>query len=261
MNKIPSYFSSLPIDAKRLEELDALPEPRGRYILAMTPRSGSSYLCDVMTDTKRFGSPDEFLNEDFIPDIMKKIPGRTPEEYLRNVFRVRRTANGISGLKASWFQFRNFIECVEDRASLGGLRFVYLIRRDLAAQAISLYKATATSVFHTNVEHGNAAIERLRRLDYDYQAISSWYDHLLEQEAGWKAFFFECKIFPLTVTYEDIQEDVLGTMRRIAQYVGVEPKNVQVPTLPSVFRPVSDERNLEWACRFRLERAASMAAK
>lgn len=106
MNDIQKLFSSSTVDDDRIKHIDSLPEPRSRFLIAITPRSGSSYLCDVMTKIKLFGVPGEMINQQFIPEIIKKIPGRTAEEYIRNVIRCRKTKNGISGLKASWFQFR-----------------------------------------------------------------------------------------------------------------------------------------------------------
>jgi LPS sulfotransferase NodH len=92
----------------------ALPEPRSRFIIAITPRSGSSYLCDLMTKVKLLGSPGEVINQKFIPKILKRIPGRNPDEFLKNILRFRKTKNGVSGLKASWFQFRNFKNAMID---------------------------------------------------------------------------------------------------------------------------------------------------
>lgn len=254
MNKIAKLFDKSAPDQAALDAIEAMPEPRRRYLFAMTPRSGSSYLCDVMTKTRIFGAPGEALNQEFIPNIAKKIPGRSPDEYLRNFIRAKAGRNGVSGLKASWFQFNNFTQAMGDKAYLGGFKHIYLTRRDLAAQAVSLYKATSTSVFHTNIQHGEAAVGKLQALEYDYAEIAKWYEHIVQQEKGWQAYFMENRIFPLCVSYEDIDEDVLGVMKRIATYVGVRPDRVALPKESSVFKKVSDTRNLEWARRFILER-------
>lgn len=241
---------------KRIEALQAKPEPRRRYIIAITPRSGSSYLCDTMAKGKRLGMPGEMLNQEFIPSILKSIPGRTPDEYLRHVLRAKATKNGVAGLKASWFQFRNFTQSMSDLEYLAGFKYIYLTRRDLAAQAVSLYKATSSSVFHTNIQHQDKALEKLDTLEYDFKLIKKWYEHIVSQEQGWKAYFYENRIFPLCIAYEDIEEDVLGVMKRIAMFVKVNPDMVQLPEMESVFKKVSDQRNVEWAHRFRQDLSA-----
>lgn len=254
MNKIPTLFTTLVADPAKLAEIEAMPEPRRRYLIAITPRSGSSYLCDVMTKAKLFGAPGEALAQEFIPNIAKRIPGRTPDEYLRNFIRAKASRNGVAGIKASWFQFNNFVESMANREYLAGFKFIYLTRRDLASQAVSLYKATATSVFHTNIKHRKEALKKLTALEYDFHEIEKWYDHIVCQERGWQAYFLEHRIFPLCVSYEDIDEDALGVMRRIASYIGVRPGKVVLPEDASVFKKVSDIRNQKWARRFILER-------
>lgn len=254
MHSIAKIFNDLDLDHEKLKKIEQRGDPRKRYVIAITPRSGSSYLCDLMSKSGRFGTPGEALAQDFIPRIARSVPARTPGEYLRNVFRARKSPNGVSGIKASWFQFKNFIDSMEDQEQLRGIKYVYLMRRDLEAQAVSLYKATASSVFHTNVAHDEAALQKLDALEYDFAAINDWYKHIVAQEQGWKRYFFENRIFPLCVSYEDINEDVLLVMQRIATFVGVKPENVVVPEVASVFEKVSDARNVEWADRFLQER-------
>ena len=245
-------FEDPDIDQDRLRQIEILPEPRSRFLIAITPRSGSSYLCDMMTKIKLFGIPGEVMNQEFIPRIIKRIPGRNPEEYIRNVMRFRKTKNGVSGLKASWFQFQNFINAMDDRTFMAGFKYIYLTRRDIAAQAVSLYKATESSVFHTNIQHSQEAITKLQLLGYDYEKIKEWYIHIDRQEKGWQEYFYERRIIPLCVTYEDIDEDLYRVVKRIATFVGVNPHNIKMPEDSSVFKKMRDPRNTEWAHRFAL---------
>jgi LPS sulfotransferase NodH len=252
---IESIFASAAIDTDRLKAVESLGEPRSKYMIAITPRSGSSWLCDAMKKTHRFGTPDEALSAQHIPHIIKRIPGYTPEAYFRNVIRSWSSRNGVSGLKTSWFQFRNFSEAMKDHSYLAGFRWVYLTRRDLAAQAVSLYKAVETSVFHTNVNHDLSALEKLAALDYRYEQIAEWYEHIAEQERGWQEYFYRHRIFPLCLSYEDIDQNLAGAMQRLATFVGVNPDNVSLPDVPLAFRKISDDRNGAWAQRFVLERS------
>jgi hypothetical protein len=65
------------------------------------------------------------------------IEARSPEEYPRNATHVKMTKNGISGIKASWFQFEKFSAAMADHSYLKDFKYIYLTRRDLAAQAVS----------------------------------------------------------------------------------------------------------------------------
>jgi LPS sulfotransferase NodH len=252
MNYIKDIFRDATINHDRLNQIEDMLDPQCRFLIAITPRSGSSYLCDLMTKLKIFGIPGEVLNQEFIPKIIKNFPGRNPEEYIRNVMRARKTKNNVAGLKASWFQFRNFRDSMTDSSFLAGFKYIYLTRSDLAAQAVSLYKATETSVFHTNIQHSEQAITKLESLGYDYEKIEEWYNHIDRQEKGWQNYFLENHISPLIITYEDIDNDILEVLTRIASYLEVDIKNIKMPEEASVFKKIRDQRNIEWAQRFSL---------
>ncbi|MBN8285750.1 Stf0 family sulfotransferase [Zoogloea sp.] len=249
---ILKLFENLSLDEERRAAVAAIPEPAPRYLIAMTPRSGSSHLCDVLKNTKLLGRPGEMVSQMFIPNILKSAPAATPDEYLAQVMRVVRTRNGVSGMKASWFQFNDFRGAMQDESVFRSYRFIYLTRRDLAAQAVSLYCATSSNVFHTNVEHTTTEREKLANLDYDFQAIKRWHEHILAQELGWQAYFAKHNIFPLSINYEEIEHDVTAVVKRIAHFVG-RPRAGESATSESIFRKIGDRRNVEWAARFTLE--------
>jgi LPS sulfotransferase NodH len=253
MNQIPYIFQNPALDFKRLHALSSQQDPQSRYIIAITPRSGSSYLCDLMTQIDRFGMPNELINQDGLPKSLREAPGRTPDEYLRHILRNRQTENGISGLKASWFQFENFAEYMDDRHYLANFNFIYLTRRDLAAQAVSLYKAVATGIFHTDTKPTADSIARLESLEYDYVRIKYWYDHIVAQEKGWQAYFYENRIYPLCISYEDIENDTLKVLRRIASYVGEDTNSVFLPISGSIFKKIRNHISAQWTRRFAIE--------
>ncbi|MFZ2727241.1 MAG: Stf0 family sulfotransferase [Methylococcaceae bacterium] len=255
MNEITNIFNNQKLDITKLEKIEALPEPKYRYIIAITPRSGSSYLSDVMTHTENLGSPAELLSQTVISNVLKTISGRNPDDYLRNAMRLRKSRNSVAGLKASWFQFRNFKDCVTDKNYLVDFKYIYLIRRDLNAQAVSLYRATASNVFHTNIKHSEEAINKLNALEYDFNEIKKWHKHIVDQEQGWQKFFYENSIVPLCIFYEDIEADILAVLKRIAHYIGVSADSIALPEKTSVFEKVSDNRNIEWTHHFALDYA------
>jgi trehalose 2-sulfotransferase len=249
---VKKLFAKLPFDVVRHAEVAALDEPAPKYLIAMTPRSGSSFLCDVLKNTRLMGRPGEMLSQLFIPNIVKSAPGRTPDEYLGQVMRVIKSRNGVSGLKASWFQFNDFQLAMEDPSVFLKFRFIYLTRRDLAAQAVSLYRATESNVFHTNVEHSSTELGKLAALRYDFAKIKEWHTHILAQERGWQKFFAEHGIYPLAITYEDIESDVSLVAKRIAGYIG-RPRAAQNATAESIFKKIGERANVEWAAQFTLD--------
>jgi len=261
MTQISLLFNNPVLNLDRLQEIEAISEPHSRYIIAITPRSGSSYLCNVLKNTKRLGWPQEVLEHSAVAHrLTKNMPAHAPEEYIRNAIRVVKTANNVSGLKTSWFQFENFIAAMDDRSYLDGFKFVYLTRRDLAAQAVSLYKAVSSNVFHSVVAHDEEDLTKLATLEYDYSAIKYWYDHIVVQEHGWQRYFYENRIFPLCLSYEDIEDDILRVMKRIAMYVGVDPNHIVMPEELSPFKKIRNAQSAEWSRCFSAELSLNAAS-
>lgn len=246
-------FAQVNDPEKRRQLLDK-PAPALKYIIAFTPRSGSSYLCDVMKRNKVFGRPDEYLSLNFAPDLLRHAPGKTGEDYLDLILR-HTTQCGAAGLKASWFHFRDFLPHLSPERRFDDFKFIYLTRRSLADQAVSLYRATETNVFHTNIQHGEGKLDALKKLRYDYEKIDQWYDHIERQENGWQHFFAKHNIFPLTLTYEDIEKDVGKAAKRAASFLQLPhlDRLKQVGT-ESVFQKLGERRSVKWACKFLLER-------
>lgn len=254
MNEIAKIFAEQKINKELLSHVKALPEPTKKYIIAMTPRSGSSHLCDVIKNTRLLGTPGEFLPREFMPKILERAPAESADQYIGNVLKVMQTPNHVSGLKTSWFQFQAFCGALSNRSEIRQFKYIYLTRRDLAAQAISLYKATESSVFHTNIQHSEQALAKLNDLDYNYAKIDEWFRHIVAQENGWQKFFLTTKIFPLFVTYEDIDSDVTAVVERIAAYLGVALNEDALESPKSIFKKLANRKNVEWSAKYILER-------
>jgi len=252
-------FANVNDPEKRQQLLDK-PAPQVKYIMAFTPRSGSSYLCDVMKRNKVFGRPDEYLSLNFAPDLLRHAPGKSGEEYLDLILR-HTTQWGAAGLKASWFHFRDFLPQLAPDRNFSDFKFIYLTRRSLADQAVSLYRATETNVFHTNIKHGEEKLDALKKLRYDYDKIDRWFQHIDTQERGWQHFFNKHNIFPLTLTYEEIEADVARVAKRAATFLALPhlDRLKQVST-ESVFTKLAERRSLKWACKYLLEKDEKVRA-
>jgi len=166
--------------------------------------------------------------------------------------KVLQTGN-TSGLKASWFQFNDFRMSMQNPELLTEYRYIYLTRRDLAAQAVSLYRATATDVFHTNIKHSEEKLKKLKKLKFNYEKIEFWCKHIQVQERGWSDFFTAHRIYPLCINYEEIEEDAASVVKRIFTYLSITPPAKPTP-LESIFRKLGERANLRWAGRFQMQR-------
>ncbi len=238
------------LDADLLDQLEHTRDPRHRYLLAITPRSGSSYLCDLMQQTNLLGSPGEHLSHKRIAINLGNIPARTPDEYLRNLCRALQSKNGVTGLKVSWYQFRVFSEAMENPRPLTRFQYIYLYRRNRAAQAVSLYRATATKYFHTDAPPTEAAVAQSEALAYDFPAIDHWYRHIQDQEHGRQRYFDTHRIFPLCIAYEDLEEDAGAILRRLATFLNIRTGGTAIAPGASAYTRMADQRSFEWTMRY-----------
>jgi LPS sulfotransferase NodH len=75
------------------------------------------------------------------------------------------------------------------------------------------------------------------------------------QEHGWEGFFFRANLFPLTITYEQIETDVTSVGKRILSFRGLRKNDAQF-SVESIFKKLGDRSSVEWAHRFALEQDA-----
>lgn len=254
MKNIAELFLKETKDQALADVINQMVDPRLKYIIAITPRSGSSYLCDLIKQTRLLGSPDEYLNHQFIPNILKKIPANNADDYLKNIIKKFQSKNGVSGLKVSWFQFNDFCNTLQEPAVFKQFKYIYLMRRDLYLQSVSLYKATESNVFHTNIAHEVEAKLKLNNLEYNYVKLEQWYRHIVSQESGWRRFFLSSNIVPLCITYEEIEENISEVIERILNYLNIERETQSTKPVESIFKKIGDRQSIEWACKFALER-------
>jgi len=254
METIKNIFESSLINQDLLRKIEGFLDPKIKYMIAITPRSGSSYLSDVIESTKMLGNPGEFFPVEFIKNIIKNAPAKNPDDYLTNVLKLTQTSNSVAGVKTSWYQFQNFFNEVDDKSVFNKFKYIYLVRQDVTAQAISLYKATQSSLFHTNIDHSEEIKAKNESLDYDYRKIKKWFDHIKSQEEGWQNFFVVNNIHPLYITYEEIDDNVALVVNKIATYLSISSPFLhgkEVPT--SVFRKIGNSNNLDWAKKYFLD--------
>lgn len=264
LNEIARFFSELElkeINEKRLEDLRNTADPPIRLVIAITPRSGSSYLCDLLTSSNCFGIPQEYIHEALFDEFIELMPARSADEYLSHLFRQTATPNGVATLKTDWFRLKDFMALLPDRARFYEFKYIFLTRDDRAAQAVSLYRAVESKIWHTSENHTKAEVRRLEQLDYSFEKINRWHENIVEQELGWRQYFEEMRLPALPVKYEELESNPSAVLNKIATYIGVDPSAMDVSTKPSPFRKLRDDKSIDWADRFRAELDALQAGE
>jgi LPS sulfotransferase NodH len=189
------------------------------YCICFSIRSGSSLLCDDMTQWG-LGAPQEHFQFPDFPVLEGPLwdhLGRLAELWDGDFF----------ALKISWFQAAELTSRLHSDGyeSLGfdlgnifpGLRYIHIVRRDKLRQAISAWRARSSGAWHwptaAEVDRGNPP--------YDFASIKGLLMGMITEDWEWGYHFQYYGITPLTVYYEDYIEDRPGYLYRIADFLGV----------------------------------------
>ena len=218
-----------------------------RYWVCSTQRSGSTLLCDLLTQTGEHGEPDEYL------DIRKPVyrelydaAGADRTAYLPWLLANRSSPNGAFGLKLHWNQGVNFVRgrrattmaharlgygyrAVQSLARrFGDPRFVWVQREDRVLQAVSHYRARNTNQWVRPDGEPDA-----RRPDppFDADEIERSLRWLTRVDRGWQRFFDRADASPFVVVYEQLAADPDPILRALGEYLGIPITATLAPRL------------------------------
>lgn len=256
------------LDPRNGPDWDLPPRPSRRtYVVASLPRTGSTLLCRALWDTGLVGAPKEYLNPMQIRDWEVRLgsvtsrvrhrPLRGPllalvgrswsrgrlEDHVQRVMERRTGPGGWFGLKLHRHHLERWVPDGDLEALLGPIRWIFVTREDHVAQAVSWYRALQTGRW---ASHQRALLPPI----YDRRGIEGRLRRIREQQVAWERLFEERGIAPLRVTYEALDADLVGEIRRVLTYLEVpHPQRLPAPGLARQADPV----NAAWIRRFRAE--------
>lgn len=210
------------------------------YLIAATPRSGSHFLGHLLFATRQLGAPLEYLSSANFQRWSQIARSEDPILVLGEIMARRTSPNGWFGVQAHWFQLANLDRLKIPRDILDFRRIVWIRRRDLIGQAVSLAIAMQTGAwtsFHLP----------LREPIYDYQTIADCADAIQHMESEWEQFIAQTSAPRLTLFYEDIRANEATTIENILDWFGLP---LVGDSLSSQIKMQSNEINAAWKKRF-----------
>jgi LPS sulfotransferase NodH/predicted SAM-dependent methyltransferase/carbonic anhydrase/acetyltransferase-like protein (isoleucine patch superfamily) len=197
-------------------------------LIAFTMRCGSSFLCEHLR-ANGIGDPVEYLqypfgvaNRQFYDDLGVDYGDFTGflDALIEN-----KSVNDIFSVKIAWDHKNAFLDAIKKIDSsidsledfFPGARWLFLRRHDKVAQAISLWKAQKTGVWVAK----NSSMPVKEKPEYKFFEILDSLMHILVEDLFWERYFYERKIDPLTLYYEDYEQNVKNAVLMIARYLGV----------------------------------------
>ena len=200
-------------------------KPQISYAIATTPRSGSTYLCNLLESTNIAGYPSEHLR--FAAQELSRHCNFNYLKLLDNLMTHRITSNGVFGTKLiSHFLFElQHTEPDFSQIFKSIDKFILLVRKDKLAQAVSLVIAQKTEVWHLNGSAKNISYEsKLKNIEINdalLDNVAQKLNFINKQETRLKKTLANHKKKPLTVVYEDILEDANLQIKRILDFLAI----------------------------------------
>ena len=224
-------------------DLDPQESSSFTYIIASTPRCGSSYLSKHLWETGILGCPAEYFNfNKLLFRLTARFGVETPIDYLKALKRVRTTPNGVFGVKVH-FDHLQFLSISGLLQQLSPVKFVRLIRNEPVSEAVSLSRALQTGAWHSQISEAD------KPAVYSVSHINWCVQHLRLQKQGWDQFFESHKLPHMIVKYETLVADTPAVIAAITQNLGFPATPKLTVSLPEM-KKQSNSLNQEWIERY-----------
>jgi LPS sulfotransferase NodH len=126
---------------------------------------------------------------------------------------------------------------------LGEVRFVYLVRDDPVAQAVSWARAEQTQFWQVG-DHALAGVEPR----FDFDLVDGLLHTIQAHNAAWQNWFETFEVQPHLVHYEQLVRDPSGCTRRILEFLGLELASGRA--ISSDRQRQADQLNADWISRY-----------
>jgi len=197
-------------------------------LIAFTQRCGSNFLCEQLR-VNGIGDPAEYFQHPF-GIVNRQLYDELGVDYsdfagFMGALIEKKSVNDIFAVKIAWDHKNALLDAIKKiDSSIDSLedffpdaRWLFLRRHDKVAQAISLWRAQKTGVWVAK----NSSMPGKEKPEYKFFEILDSLMHILAEDLFWERYFYERKIDPLTLYYEDYEQNVRSAVLMVARYLGV----------------------------------------
>ncbi|GLR66730.1 hypothetical protein GCM10010909_14100 [Acidocella aquatica] len=211
-------------------------------MLAMTARTGSTHLCAALEEAGDVGRPGEIFNPRGVAAMERQRRG--VELFADYMHSFATGPSPVFIFKTSWQDFAPFAQ--DWRTLFPNLRVAYLDRKNLAAQAVSLYRAQVSGNWHQPAGQAHAQAQDPRQ-NFDLQRICTLMQELTDEKRAWEQFFHAESLTPARLFYENFHNDITQALRFLAAEMGL---GLRADIPPGVgLRKLADSTNRDWTER------------
>jgi len=214
--------------------------PQLSYAIITTPRSGSTFLCSILQSIRIAGYPTEHLRQ--ASAVLAKNCQFDYIKLLHALIAYKTTPNGVFGTKF----ISHFLEVFQKaKFDFGEIfqsisKYIYLVRQDKVAQAVSIVLAQKTNVWHisTHEKHQNyeTQLEEIEIKESLLEEVHKQYRFIQQQEEYLAKLFETYQISPLIVEYEQLVEHTEEQINYILNYLQIPNAETKTTNLQSHLR-------------------------
>ena len=207
--------------------------PNLSYAIISAPRCGSTFLCNLLKSTSLAGFPAEHLRDHAA--VLARNCHFNPIRYMKITMTRNTTTNGVFGTKIiSHFLVTYRRKDLNIDAFLNRYfsKYIFLIREDKVAQAVSIFLAQKTATYHIfnddEKQRYHKKLEEINLDDIDLKEIDKRYNFICQQEKYLEKFCQDNKVEPLIVKYEELEEEPQRYISDILDYLGINKRGVNL---------------------------------
>jgi len=186
------------------------------YLICSGPRAGSHFLANLLDSTGVAGRPDDYFNPLGAARLTPQTadPIRYERAYVDDLVAETSTPNSVFGAMVQFNQAANHIG-FNRLASLfpAAPRFIFLTRNDETRQAVSLAIARQTGQFFATQAAQRAPV-------YNADQIRCCLEDVRNHNRGWETYFWEHRIQPHRICYEECVVDPVSTIESTLRFIG-----------------------------------------
>ncbi|HIK31696.1 MAG TPA: sulfotransferase [Oscillatoriales cyanobacterium M59_W2019_021] len=224
--KLDSFFGKH--KKLKMEEIPNSVRNKDAFLICFTNRCGSNLLTELLyqagLDVIKTHEP---LNFNFAIKLCKKYKIESFPNYLSHlILNNSNLDNNFFGFKTGshqlfWMSRKGYLHIFKS------LKFIYIKRRNLIDQAVSLYKASQNKQWHSKMVSSISD----DCLECDPFEVLKVLKGITQRNSFFEYFFSIHSIDACTVYYEDLVSDTEGTLKNIFTYLGIKQDDVLIPSL------------------------------
>lgn len=192
-------------------------------IVCFTNRCGSTYLISLLMQYGIASEPNEYMNFEYfngdeVVKICRNNEIKTFDSYIEHVF-SNYSKDGRLITKLSVDQLVMFSKKGYLKKYFGNAKFLFIERRDLISQSVSLSIAMQSGLWTSKHEAVNK-----KELNFDLVALRNYCKQIANSNAYFKLFFELHDIDTINVVYEELLKDEDSFRRSLEEFLGVKFK-------------------------------------